>query len=540
MVGDDDQSIYRFRGATIENILSFEKQFKGARVIRLEQNYRSTANILAAANSVIRNNQGRKGKELWTEQEGGKKLKLYTAENEHEEGQYVLSQILAGLQNGYQESDFAILYRNNTNSNIVYQTLVRSGIDVYMRHPMTGSAEIRDVMAYLYVIQNQDDDLRLRRILNVPARGIGPAAEEAMAMLAAERGVSCFTVLCDPDCVQQLGRLAGKLAVFRDLILELKAKAAELPLPELYEYLLKATGYQAALEAKMTPENKRRLERLMEFKSVIQDYINRTEENGEEPSLTGFLEEMALDEQLGDQEDEDGRAHKPKEERVQMMTMHGAKGLEFPVVFLIAMEDGIFPGLRTIGEAEEMEEGRRLCYVAMTRAKQELHLVCARQRMLFGHTNNNLPSRFIREIPEELIDRGGRSEGQSQDWDTAPGGFVAAGRPGGTYSAAGRGTASVSGWAAGRGEPARRRELPRKPPRKPPVEPSVAGGYTPPSGTPAPELHKGDMVVHKAFGRGMIVSVQKMGGDALLEIAFDNVGTKRLMAKTAAQHMSKE
>lgn len=541
VVGDDDQSIYRFRGATIENILSFETQFKGARVIRLEQNYRSTANILAAANSVIRNNQGRKGKELWTKQEGGKKLKLYTAENEHEEGQYVLSQILAGLQNGYQESDFAILYRNNTNSNIVYQTLVRSGIDVYMRHPMTGSAEIRDVMAYLYVIQNQDDDLRLRRILNVPARGIGPTAEEAMAALAAERGISCFTVLCDPDAMARLGRLAGKLAVFRDLILHLKAKAAELPLSELYEYLLKTTGYQAALEAKKTPENKRRLERLMEFKSVIQDYINRAEENGEEPSLTGFLEEMALDEQLGDQENEDGRVHKPKEERVQMMTMHGAKGLEFPVVFLIAMEDGIFPGLRAIGESEEMEEERRLCYVAMTRAKQELHLVCAKQRMLFGHTNNNQASRFIREIPEELIERGGRGEGQNQDWDTVPGGFAASGRPGGSYSAFGGGGPGASGWAAGRGDPTRRRELPRKPPRKPPVEPSVAGGYTPPSsGAPAPDLNKGDMVVHKAFGRGMIVSVQKMGGDALLEIAFDNVGTKRLMAKTAAQHMSKE
>ena len=535
VVGDDDQSIYRFRGATIENILSFEQQFKGARVIRLEQNYRSTANILEAANAVIRNNQGRKGKELWTKQTGGEKLKLYTAGNEHEEAQYVLSKILAGLQNGCQESDFAILYRNNTNSNIVYQTLVRSGIDVYMRHPMTGSAEIRDVMAYLYVTQNQNDDLRLRRILNVPARGIGPAAEEAMAALAAERGVSCFAVLSDPASMEQLGRLAGKLAVFRDLILDLKEKAEALPLLELYEYMLKATGYQTALEAKKTPENKRRLERLMEFKSVIQDYLNRAEENGAEPSLSGFLEEMALDEQLGDQEDEDGRAHKPKEERVQMMTMHGAKGLEFPVVFLIAMEDGIFPGLRTIGEAEEMEEERRLCYVAMTRAKQELHMICARQRMLFGRTSSNLPSRFIREIPDNLLERSGQVDGLERDWDSAPGGFVGAGR---------FGAASVGGIVppAARQEPVHRRELPRKPPRRAPVQPSVAGGYTPPvgSGTALPDFHKGDMVRHKVFGRGMVVSTQKMGGDMLLEIAFDNVGTKRMMAKTAAQHMSKE
>jgi len=541
VVGDDDQSIYRFRGATIENILSFEQQFKGARVIRLEQNYRSTANILEAANAVIRNNQGRKGKELWTKQAGGEKLKLYTAGNEHEEAQYVLSKILAGLQNGYQERDFAILYRNNTNANIVYQTLVRSGIDVYMRHPMTGSAEIRDVMAYLYVTQNQDDDLRLRRILNVPARGIGPAAEDAMTALAAERGSSCFAVLSDPACMEQLGRLGGKLAVFRDLILDLKEKAQTLPLLELYEYLLKATGYQMSLEAKKTPENKRRLERLMEFKSVIQDYLNRAEIGGEEPSLSGFLEEMALDEQLGDQEDEDGRAHKPKEERVQMMTMHGAKGLEFPVVFLIAMEDGIFPGLRVIGEPEEMEEERRLCYVAMTRAKQELHMICARQRMLFGHTNSNLPSRFIREIPDSLLERSGGTAGSGVgDWDTAPAGSVTP-RFGGY--AAGR-TSSGAGQAASGGapDPARRRELPRKPPRKPPAPPAVAGGYTPPvgSGTVLPDFQKGAMVRHKVFGRGMVVSTQKMGGDMLLEIAFDNVGTKRMMAKTAAQHMEQE
>ena len=536
VVGDDDQSIYRFRGATIENILSFEQQFKGARVIRLEQNYRSTANILEAANAVIRNNQGRKGKELWTRQTGGERLKLYTAGNEHEEAQYVLSKILAGLQNGYQESDFAILYRNNTNANIVYQTLVRSGLDVYMRHPMTGSAEIRDVMAYLYVTQNQNDDLRLRRILNVPARGIGPAAEEAMAALAAEKGVSCFAVLSDPACMEQLGRLAVKLAVFRDLILDLKEKAEALPLLELYEYLLKATGYQASLEAKKTPENKRRLERLMEFKSVIQDYLDRTEATGEEPSLSGFLEEMALDEQLGDQEDEDGRAHKPKEERVQMMTMHGAKGLEFPVVFLIAMEDGIFPGLRTIGEAEEMEEERRLCYVAMTRAKKELHMICARQRMLFGRTSSNLPSRFIREIPEELLERGGSTAGSgSEGWEPASSGFTGTGLFGGT------GIPLQRVAVPGAPEPRQHREPPRKPPRKPPVAPAIAGGYTPAAGTaPVPDFHKGDMVRHKVFGRGMVVSTQKMGGDMLLEIAFDNVGTKRMMAKTAAQHMSKE
>ena len=555
VVGDDDQSIYRFRGATIENILSFEKQFRGARVIRLEQNYRSTANILAASNAVIRNNQGRKGKELWTDHRDGDKLKYFTATNEHEEAQYVLTQILAGLQNGRQEKDFAILYRNNTNSNVVYQTLVRSGIDVYMRHPMTASAEIRDVMAYLYLIQNHDDDLRLHRILNVPARGIGPAAEEGLSALAAERGVSCFAVLSDPALMEQLGRGAAKLAAFRDLILDLSAHAENAPLPELYEYLLKTTGYQAALEAKKTPENQRRLDRLLEFKSILQDYVDRAEENGEEPSLTGFLEEMSLDEQLGDQDDDDtGREHKPREERVQMMTMHGAKGLEFPVVFLIAMEDGIFPGLRTIGEPEEMEEERRLCYVAMTRAKQELHLTAANQRMLYGRTASNRPSRFLLEIPDSLVERSGRvpfSEGFQMDWDggdlsPSPASFGGYGGRFSTRTPDSPRPFSRTGGAptsSGPARPAPGRMPPQRPARRPAAEPARAGGYTPPakpaSAAPLPEFRKGDMVEHRAFGRGMVLSLQKMGGDALVEIAFDGVGTKKLMLRAAAQHMTR-
>ena len=555
VVGDDDQSIYRFRGATIENILSFEQQYKGARVIRLEQNYRSTKNILEASNAVIRHNQGRKGKELWTDHDQGEKIHCYTAANEHEEAQYVLTQILTGLQNGRKENDFAILYRNNTNSNVVYQTLVRSGIDVYMRHPMTGSAEIRDIMAYLYVMQNAGDNLRLKRIINVPARGIGERTVEQLEAVAAGHGGSIFGVLTDPAQLAELGKTNAKLLAFRDLMLDLREKAEYLPLPELYEYLLKASGYQAALEAKKTPENQRRLDRLMEFKSIIQDYLNRARENDVPATLTGFLEEMALDEQLGDQDDEDdSRARKPKEERVQMMTMHGAKGLEFPVVFLIAMEDGIFPGQRTIGEPEEMEEERRLCYVAMTRAKQELYLTTANQRMLYGRTSSNRPSRFIREIPETLLEHSGRAPFSQEfggDWDNAPGGFATLEEGfarSGAYGGSGR-TAQSYGSYGSRAAGPSRREAARTPSAAPsrPAARTVgsrpaAVGYTPPArpaGAALPEYRKGDMVQHKAFGKGMVLSVQKMGGDALIEVAFDNVGTKRLMLKSAAQHMTK-
>lgn len=553
VVGDDDQSIYRFRGATIENILSFEKQYKGARVIRLEQNYRSTKTILEASNAVIRNNQGRKGKELWTDHADGEKIRCYTAANEHEEAQYILTQILTGLQNGRKENEFAILYRNNTNSNVVYQTLVRSGIDVYMRHPMTGSAEIRDIMAYLYVVQNSGDNLRLKRIINVPARGIGERTVEQLETAAAAHETSIFGVLTDGGLLAELGKSHAKLTVFRELILDLQEKAKVLPLPELYEYLLKVSSYQAALEAKKTPENQRRLDRLMEFKSIIQDYLNRARENDVPATLTGFLEEMALDEQLGDQDDEaDGRERKPKEERVQMMTMHGAKGLEFPVVFLIAMEDGIFPGQRTIGEPEEMEEERRLCYVAMTRAKQELSITTANQRMLYGRTCSNRPSRFIQEIPETLLERSGRSPYSQEfggDWDNAPGGFASLGedvRRSGTHSGFSRPAEAYGGYSPRAKEGDGRREPPMRTrsTSRSTEHPGLGGitGYTAPvkkQDGALTEFRKGDMVQHKAFGKGMILSVQKMGGDALVEIAFDNVGTKRFMLKSAAQHMTK-
>ena len=543
VVGDDDQSIYRFRGATIENILSFEKRFKGARLIRLEQNYRSTKNILEASNAVIRHNQGRKGKELWTNHDAGDKIQLYTAMNEHDEAQFILSRIMSGLNSGKQEKDFAILYRNNTNANVVCQTLVRNGISVYQRHPMTASMEIRDMMAYLYLVQNGDDNLRLKRIINVPARGIGDKTIEMLETVAVQRGESMLSVLCG-NIPAELSRAAGKLDAFRMLIEDLKMQVNILDLAAFYEYLLEHSGYLRALEEKKTPENQRRIDHLMEFKSIIQDYMLRARENGMEPTLTGVLEELALDEQLGDQNDDDGTA-KPKEERVQMMTMHGAKGLEFPEVFLIAMEDGIFPGTRSIGEHEEMEEERRLCYVAMTRAKERLHISCAAQRMLYGKTTANRPSRFVGEIPPELLEQTGRRAPVASralddyDWDQSRpsyGSNSAYGRSsysGNMYSS--RSDYGTSRYSSGTGY-----DNPR-----PSVSQSagIRGGYTPKpvsaGGGGLPDFHKGDMVRHKAFGTGMVLSIQHMGGDALVEIAFDTVGTKKLMLKSASKHMTK-
>jgi len=551
VVGDDDQSIYRFRGATIENILSFEEQYAGAKVIRLEQNYRSTANILSAANAVIRNNQGRKGKELWTERGAGEKLQVYTAQNEHDEARYVLGQILNGLRDGKKEKDFAILYRNNTNANVVYQTLIRNGIAVHMKHPMTASAEIRDIMAYLYLVVNSDDDLRLKRIINVPARGIGERTVEIAEEIAEQRGKSIFTLLSEKALPEELGRASGKLRAFVQLIEDLREKAGAFDLPSFYEYLLAASGYLKALEEKKTPENQRRIDRLMEFKSIIQDYLQRSEENGVDPTLPGFLEEMALDEQLGEQDDEDNsREKKPKEERVQMMTMHGAKGLEFPVVFLIALEDGVFPGQRAIGEEAEMEEERRLCYVAMTRAKKTLHISSAASRMLYGRTTASRPSRFLNEVPPELVEKSGsgrvgwtdrREASFGWEWEESPGRS--------TYTSGGQqkqyDRSSYGSFAASNRIASSRTSAPPSRTSTSGYKPSVPTGYSGGStfhkgGSALPEYQKGDMVRHKAFGRGMVLSIQKTGGDALIEIAFDDVGTKRLMLKFAAQQMTKE
>ena len=515
VVGDDDQSIYRFRGATIENILSFESEYKNARVIRLEQNYRSTGNILEAANAVIRNNRGRKGKNLWTDHGDGDKVQCYTAANERDEGMYIASQLLRAYGEGKQWKDCAVLYRMNALSNQVEMALKSNSIPyrVVGGFRFFERAEIKDMLSYLCVIHNPSDDLRLLRVVNNPPRGIGAKTMETAREIAAQEDLSLWEVLSNASHWTDLRKSAPKFQKFVDLIQNMQRLEDEVSLPELYETLVKESGYEEMLTAKKDNESKSRLENVHELSSSISGYL----ENAEEPTLGGFLDEVALYTDLDSVEDADNC--------VTLMTMHAAKGLEFPVVFTVGMEEGVFPGFRSIGEEEELEEERRLCYVALTRAKEKLYLTCAAQRMLFGRTSANLPSRFVKEIPEELVQFSGRQRQQPQreffrdDWG-GEGGFsqirtVETRRP--VQTAPTQSRPRPSGTSAG-----------------------TAAYRKPAPKTALPQLRKGDMIRHTAFGDGMVLSIQPMGGDALVEVAFDNVGTKRMMLKAAAQFITKQ
>lgn len=483
VVGDDDQSIYRFRGATIENILSFEKQYKNAKVIRLEQNYRSTQSILDAANAVIKHNTGRKGKQLWTNNAVGDKILHYEALSEQDEANFVANQILSEAgASGYR--DFAILYRTNAQSNALEAAFKRNGVPyrIIGGTRFFDRAEIKDMLAYLCVINNRADDLRLKRIVNQPPRGIGAKAVESVERLCAAQGTPLYSVICDPYTYPALERAAGKLMQFSVLIEQCAALLDTLPLDAFYEELLVRTGYVAMLEQKDDLENRSRLENVRELKSSIVTYMESTDT----PTLAGFLEEIALYTDI-EQYDKDADA-------VVMMTMHAAKGLEFPNVFVVGCEENLFPSARCVGDPDEMEEERRLCYVAITRAKRHLTLTSARQRMLYGHTTANRPSRFLEEIPPELLLE------------------KAAARP--SYAAANA---------------------------APPKPRHTFQTYIPQQRTASalPSYQKGEMVQHDVFGTGMILSVMPTGNDAMLEIAFDQVGTKHLMAKAASQRMKK-
>ena len=492
VVGDDDQSIYRFRGATIENILSFEQHYKNATVIRLEQNYRSTQAILTAANAVIAHNLGRKGKKLWTANAQGDPVLVYEASDEGSEGNFVAGQILAGSR-GKNFKDYAILYRTNAQSNAMEFALKRNGIPyrVIGGTRFFDRAEVKDMLSYLCVINNRADDLRLGRIINNPPRGLGAKTIETARRLAEAEGKPLYSVISDPYSYAPLEKSAIKMMQFSALI-EGMAQLLEdgMCLPDFYDELLIRTGYVDMLESKDTEENKTRLENVRELKSSINSYV----ENAETPTLAGFLEEIALYTDL--------EQYNENDDAVVMMTMHSAKGLEFPHVFLVGFEDGLFPGMRAIGDAEEMEEERRLCYVAITRAKQSLTITHARQRMIYGRTSSALPSRFLREIPEEcIVKRGGYHRVSTSEHSS--------------YSPYGSHASQY------------------KKPRSSILSTPQAAP------TPCLELNQGDMVMHAAFGRGLVLSVRKMGGDALLEIAFDDIGTKKLMAKTASVHMKK-
>mgnify|MGYP003289626082 CR=1 FL=1 len=496
VVGDDDQSIYRFRGATIENILNFEKQYRGARIIRLEQNYRSTQSILNAANAVIAHNLGRKGKRLWTANGQGDPITVYEAGDEGLEGNYVAGQIIR-LSKGQDFKNYAILYRTNAQSNALEFAFKRNGIPyrVIGGTRFFDRAEIKDMLSYLCVINNRADDLRLKRIINNPPRGLGPKTIETAVRLAEAEGRPLYTVVSDPYSYAPLEKPAMKLMQFSALIEGLAELLEEgISLPDFYDELLIRTGYADMLMSKETEENKTRLENVRELKSSIHSYV----ENAETPTLAGFLEEIALYTDIQEYNEND--------DAVVMMTMHSAKGLEFPHVFIVGFEDGLFPGMRAIGDPEEMEEERRLCYVAITRAKQSLTITHARQRMLYGRTSAALPSRFLREIPADCVVRKGGFRPRQESFQSFD-----------TFS---------------RGAMDARWEAPKR------SELNTYQKAAAPQGSYL-ELNKGDMVSHAAFGKGMVLSVMKMGGDALLEIAFDDIGTKKLMAKTASAHMKK-
>ena len=487
VVGDDDQSIYKFRGATIENILSFENTFKGAKMIRLEQNYRSTQNILNAANGVISNNTMRKGKTLWTENAVGDKIEVHTSDSERDEAQFIAKTILDGVADGRKFSDFAILYRMNAQSNSIEQALSRSGIP----HRVIGGRrfydreEIRDMVAYLQVINNPHDDVRLGRIINVPKRGIGATTLEKASEIAAGLGESIYSVIKDADVYPQLSRAATKLKSFVALIdgLMEAEQSGDYSLAELYNLILEHTDYEKYLKTeKDNPDV--RIENIEELSSNI---IKFEEDYAEEASLSNFLEEISLQTDIDNYDAEADSS--------VMMTLHSAKGLEFPVVFIAGLEEGVFPSIATMMNPDELNEERRLAYVGITRAKEKLYITKAKSRMLMGHTSYNKVSRFVNEIPPELLNYTGEKK---------------------TFASTNGFSASSSHISIGAGS----KFTPNK----------SFNTFTKPAVKSGTVYKKGDCVFHKVFGKGMIMKTEKMGNDTMLEVAFDKAGTKTLMA----------
>ena len=496
VVGDDDQSIYKFRGATIDNILNFEHQFRNTEIIRLEQNYRSTGTILEAANAVIRNNKGRKGKTLWTENPAGEKVEVYEASSEAEEAEFVASRIFRVADRG-SFNDCAILYRTNAQSNALERAFQRSGVPyrIIGGHRFFDRAEVKDMLAYLYLINNPSDDFHLRRIINNPPRGIGEKTLDMAARQAAAAGCPLFEVISNANKYPSLEKAAKKLLAFSELISQCSELLETKTLPEFYECLVQRCGYIDMLQAKNDTEGMVRAENVRELKSSIVNYAD----NAEFPTLAGFLEEVAL---FTDIEQYD-----PDADAAVMMTMHSAKGLEFPHVFLVGFEEGLFPGGSAAADREEMEEERRLCYVAITRAKKSLAISYATRRMLYGRTSYNPRSRFVDEIPEQYVT--GRPPK----------------RP--SYEPPRRDIYGNEDFCFSQAVPV----VPAKQPSSLVGEKKTVIAKF--------QVSKGDMVEHNAFGQGMVLSSIPMGGDALLEIAFDRVGTKRLMANSAGKFMKK-
>lgn len=493
VVGDDDQSIYKFRGATIENILSFENTFQNATVIRLEQNYRSTQNILDAANAVIEHNTERKGKTLWTQNGTGAMIHLHTAENETDEAERITKIILDGVAAGRKFSDYAVLYRMNSQSLTFERNFAKSGVP----HRIIGGTrfyerrEIREMIAYLSVINNPSDEMRLRRIINTPKRSIGDRSVEVAAQIGQQTGETLFEVVSHAKDYPALSRAANKMTLFAAQmqgLIELN-NDEKVTLGELYDELVERIDYLNFLKIDDPESAEDRAANVQELASNLR----RFEEENPEGTLSDFLEEVSL---ITDIDNYDNNA-----DSVVLMTVHSAKGLEFPVVFLPGMEENIFPGMASVYVPSEVEEERRLAYVAITRAKEELYIFHAESRMIFGMTNRNRVSRFVEEIPETLVEHT-----RSRDYSARP----------------------VSMPSFGGAKP-----FGEAPKTKSVAE---AGGFTPkPRVKPAPAgtYRVGDTVLHKAFGTGLIVSATPMANDTLLEVAFDKVGTKKLFANFA-------
>ena len=521
VVGDNDQGIYSFRGADISNILNFERDFPGTKIIKLEQNYRCTGNILKAANAVIKNNEVKYKKELWTQNDEGNLPKVYQADNEYDEGAYIVEQIEhLKREEYYKYSDFAVLYRMNTQSRAIEDILRREnipykivgGLKFYERK------EIKDTIAYLRLIQNGSDNLSLKRIINEPKRGIGKTSLEKIEQIAIANEKSMYEIIKDAE-QYGLNRVYLNSREFINTIEELKAKKDELTVSELIKLTLKKTGYTKALENENTIEAENRIANLDELLTVAIEF----EEEFAENSLSEFLEGITLSSDLDNMEE--------VEESVTLMTLHSAKGLEFPAVFLVGMEEGIFPGRQSMMEPKELEEERRLCYVGITRAKENLFLTCSKQRTIFGSTSYNPISRFLEEIPQELLEgydeAFGTTSNKEEMFKDSPYSWTYGSKNASaikSYKINEKEPVSASAKSTNIGFAFRTAEsflnnLGRKS-----------------SGTNNLDLSKyevGVRVFHKKFGEGTINIVEPEGEDLKVDINFDKVGHKRLMAKFA-------
>jgi DNA helicase II / ATP-dependent DNA helicase PcrA len=494
VVGDSDQSIYRWRGADIQNILSFEKDYDNAAVVMLEQNYRSTKRILNAANAVIDKNSGRKPKNLWTENVDGNKIIMYEADNEHAEARFVVGKMKEMIDSGkYKPSDIAVLYRTNAQSRVMEELLVKSN----MSYSIIGGTkfydrkEIKDLLAYLRLISNPADDISFRRIVNVPKRGIGPTTVEKIQAYANHHDLSLFDAVQEIDQVNLSARFTKTLQEFAGQLRGWVEMQEYLPVMELVEEMLEKTGYREMLKQDKSLEAEGRLENINEFLTVAKEF----EDVSEDKTLTAFLTDLALIADIDQVDEEDEEA----KEKSLLMTLHSAKGLEFPIVFLIGLEEGVFPHSRSLMEEAEMEEERRLAYVGITRAEQQLFISRARMRTLYGKTNMNPPSRFLHELPQELVEQPEAEKKEALPWGQTS-----------------RGSSGPAGKPAPR-RPGKRAAAPRT---------TTTAGAT-------FDWKVGDRAAHKKWGTGTVVSVKGSGENIELDIAFPEAGVKRLFAKFA-------